>query len=829
MAVVGEGGFTLKQEKGATGDVWKLSATLASDADPSGAAKLVGDLATLQATEFISDGANPAAFGLDKPKFAANLTFGNGRTYKLEVGAARPGLPEVFARLDGGAVFGLPTATTAAHASGALKLLPLSVWNVPLDKITAVEVTQGDKPAFALAKDGTNWKLTAPFAAPVGFLDAQPTVAALAALPAVRYESLSAADAAKYGFDKPFAKVKLEYDERAPTPVKIAGLTTKTVVIGGPAGGGPDRFAKLDEPNAPVFVVSAAYLAAADTKPLSLLDRNLLAVDPSRITKLQLTGDKPEAAVTLAKDDKGTWKAEGAAFTVDALVVGQVVTTFGPLPVERLEAFGDAVKWADFGLDKPDSTVTVSLVGDKPTQHKVQIGKPALGGGRYVRVDDGKAVGVLRPDAVLALGRSKLDFADRTLLSFKAEELVSIARKKGKDEFELLPGAGDGWDVTKPAKQKADKPLVEELAEALSRLRAEKVAAFGKREDVFKQYGLEPADAVLTLTVGDKPLVLRFGKPADAANPTGDRYVAVESAAPDATVGVLPAALANKLLAPPVSFRDRGMAKFVDADKLELVRGPRKVTFAKVNGTWKVTSPFATDAEQAALDDLVAELARLRANDWVAEKPAPADLKAFGLENPEATWTVSNGDKVELTLKLGKVTPDGRVHAVAGAGGLVALLSKADSAKVLGEYRVRKPWTLDAAQAEGVEIARGDKRFALQKLGTAWLDPTAPNDLIEPRAVNELLAALSALKVERYAVDADADLKLFGLDKPEVTLTVLLKDGKRVLEVGGVVGGTGDKQRYARVVEKGRTDVFVLSAADTERVMRDRSVYVQKK
>ena len=45
--------------------------------------------------------------------------------------------------------------------------------------------------------------------------------------------------------------------------------------------------------------------------------------------------------------------------------------------------------------------------------------------------------------------------------------------------------------------------LVEELADALSRLRAEKVAAFGKKEDVFKQFGLEPPEAVIALTVGE--------------------------------------------------------------------------------------------------------------------------------------------------------------------------------------------------------------------------------------------------------------------------------------------------------------------------------------
>ena len=357
------------------------------------------------------------------------------------------------------------------------------------------------------------------------------------------------------------------------------------------------------------------------------------------------------------------------------------------------------------------------------------------------------------------------------------------------------------------------------------------MVAFGKKDEVFKQFGLEPPEAVVALTVGEKAerKALRLGRPVDPAKPDGDRYAAVEGAGPDAAVGVLPGAVANKLLAPPVSFRDRTVSKFVDADKLVLERGPRKVTFAKVNGTWKVTAPLALEAEQAALDDLVAELAKLRASDWVAEKPAPAELKTFGLENPEATWTVSNGDKEVLVLRVGKTAADGRLYATVGAGGAVALLGKAEAARVLGEYRVRKPWTLDAFQAETVEITRGDKTFTLKKAGMAWVDPAAPADAIDPRAVAELLGGLTALQVDRYAVDAGGDPKLFGLEKPEVTLTVTLKDGsKRVLAVGGGVGAD-TRQRYARVADAARSDVFVLSAADTARLTRDRGVYVQKK
>lgn len=826
VTVEGPNGFALTR----AGDDWKLTAPVASDADPKAAEALGTKVGELQATEFVAERAAPE-HGFDKPKLVATLAFGPGRTYKLEVGAPRPGKrDEAFARLDGGAVFGLPAADTEALAAGALKLLPLQVWTVPLERLTGVEVSRPDAPAesYALAKDGTNWKLSGPFAAPVDFLTAQPVTGALCALPAVRYEAL-AADPAKHGFEKPFAKLKLTHTEKGDAGDRPVA---KALVVGGPVPDGTDRFAKLDAPNAPVFVVPAAYLTALATPPLALLDRNLLNLDPAKIARVQVAGDKPGSALVLAKGDKGQWRAEGATFAVDAVAVRQLVESFAPLPVERLAAYGDAVKWADFGLDKPESTVTVTLSGDKPAAHALHLGRAAPGGGRFVRVDGGKAVGVVPAFAAAGLSRTKLDFADRTLLAFKPEELLGVARTRGKDELELAPGPGDGWDVVKPAKQKADKPLMEELADALGRLRADRVVAFGPRADVFKRHGLDPPEAKFALTVGEKAeqKVLLFGKPVDAAKPDGDRFVAVETGAPDAAVGVLPAALANKLLAPAVSFRDRTLVKFVDADKLVLERDVRKVTFAKVNGSWKVTAPVTADAEQAALDDLVNEFARLRAADWVRETPTAADLKAFGLEKPEATWTVGDGDKVVLALRVGTRAADGRAYAQVAANGPVALLGAPQAAKALAEYRTRKPWALDAFQTEELQIAVGDKAFTLKKQGATWADPAAPGDAVFQPAVTELLGALTALQVDRYAVDAAGDPKLFGLEKPEARIAVTFKDGStRVLAVGGAVGGTGGKQRYARVVDPARTEVFVLSAADTERFTRTRAVFVPKK
>ena len=159
------------------------------------------------------------------------------------------------------------------------------MWSAPPEKITALEVTRTDAPAesFALARDGTDWKLTGPFTAPVKFLDAQPMLTALGALTAVKYQALSSAGSSEYGFDKPLLKVKLTYPEKKPAAGAPANgdeqPVTKTVVVGGVAPDGFNRYAKLDAPDAPVFVVPAGFVAAAETPPLELLDRSLLLLN----------------------------------------------------------------------------------------------------------------------------------------------------------------------------------------------------------------------------------------------------------------------------------------------------------------------------------------------------------------------------------------------------------------------------------------------------------------------------------------------------------------------------------------------------------------------
>jgi hypothetical protein len=271
------------------------------------------------------------------------------------------------------------------------------------------------------------------------------------------------------------------------------------------------------------------------------------------------------------------------------------------------------------------------------------------------------------------------------------------------------------------------------------------------------------------------------------------------------------------------------VARFTDADRAVLERGPRKAVFAKVEGTWKLTEPIQADAEQAELEELINSLARLRADELVADKPA--DLKPFGLDKPQAHWHFYSGEKEVLDLLVGsraesKKGGDKGCYAKLAGGDLIFLLDSRLTAKILGEYRTRNMWTsLDSAQVDRISFGYPQNPFVLEKTDNTWRVQGKPKVQIKSEAVTETLDALSRMKVERYVVDKDADYKLYGLEPPRLVLEIQTPSDKKVLHVGRTEGAS--KRYYARVPEPNRSDVFIISESDGEHIVRDMAAFVQ--
>ncbi len=845
--------YTLQQDAAAA-DAWKLTQPIALAADETKVNQLVGDLSQLEAIEFLDDAPTPEnldkKYGLKTPKLTLALALKGGKEQTLDVGNSPEFKPEYYARLNGaGSVFSIPKPIVDQLEQGATALLPLQQWSFAPDAITGFEIARGPAATiekYQLQADGKAWKLSGPFDASIPSAATQPLVSATATVSAVRYEALSATpNLMSFGLDQPSAKLQVRV--KAATPPVVPGappaapmVTTKSLLLGKPTTDmPPGRYAMLEDGPKLVFVVPETLFAEIDRPALEFLDTQLLNIDGNTVQRLALVGTSAESNVTLAKSEKTGWKAEGQSFTVDAPTVDRLVQTLARLPVAKIAAYGANVKWAEFGLEQPERTLSIDCTPTdasgalvlKPESHTVRLGKASPDGGRYARIDNGPAVAIIDARALPTLIKSKLDFVDRSVLSFDPTVLTGITRTQDKAELILTQNDSGQWGLTKPTTAKADTVLMDDLAEQLSRLRFSSVSAFGSKDE--KPFGLDKPAAVISLKIGlEKPdeKRVKIGNPVDPAKPTGDRFAVLEGKA-EPTVGVLPAVLANKLLAEPLKFRDRTLATFADADRAVLVRGDRKVTFAKIAGSWKMVEPLAADAEQGDLEELINALAKLRADELEADKPT--DLKPFGLDKPEAKWTLRAGDQEVLSLLIGAKEKTGpRVYAKLEKGDLVAKLDAKLTERVLGEYRTRAVWTgVDASQIETLAISSGDGKsnFALRKMGMQWIDPAKATEPINAAKVSEFLATLAGLKAERYVVDQKADLKLYGLEPPERIIVLNQKGGTvQTLHLGLAEGGSGGKRIYARVDAPGRTDVFILSDADTAKLRQDRAAFVGK-
>ena len=350
------------------------------------------------------------------------------------------------------------------------------------------------------------------------------------------------------------------------------------------------------------------------------------------------------------------------------------------------------------------------------------------------------------------------------------------------------------------------------------------------------KYGLDKPAATVKLEVlgkGARPVEkgLKIGGPVDPMKPDGERFAQADGVT---TVVVLGGPIAKRLLAEPVKFRERELANFVTADKLVVTRGGKDITYVKEGGAWKMQAPIAADAEDEGLRELTDTLARLRAEEIVAEKPG--DLKPYGLDKPDRL-RVFNGDREVLNLLVGareKIGEAGkqkdgiRAYAKLEKGDLVVLLDMAQTAKVSAEYRKRSLWEpLDVAQANAIEVdtLEGPGAFRLMKGAVGWFDADKPGERVNNEFVAEFLDALAGLKAERFVEHSPTDSgKIYGLDPVQRTVTVRTQNGQaRVLRLGRL---DDSKRAYARVDGPGKPPIVLLSEPDTARMTRDRGGFL---
>ena len=275
--------------------------------------------------------------------------------------------------------------------------------------------------------------------------------------------------------------------------------------------------------------------------------------------------------------------------------------------------------------------------------------------------------------------------------------------------------------------------------------------------------------------------------------------------------------------------------KSADIARIELRYPDRDIVLERdKGGPWRLVKPIGADADQSQANNLGTAIADAQLIKTVDEKPA--DLKAFELDHPKTVVTVTTFDKKTCpSIEVGRSTPIGFNAYVKLSNSPAVLLTSSvfpsGMNKKVNDLRVRDLMSFKMDDARKLSVTRDNgQTVELELNGEKWkmTKPSPyPADDIQ---VRQALSTIINAKAADFVADAPASVTQYGLEKPHLTATVVLKNGEQQsLLFGFKQNEPGKSGIFVRRGERAPVYAvpgYVMSALDKSWLdYRDRSVF----
>jgi Domain of unknown function (DUF4340) len=245
-------------------------------------------------------------------------------------------------------------------------------------------------------------------------------------------------------------------------------------------------------------------------------------------------------------------------------------------------------------------------------------------------------------------------------------------------------------------------------------------------------------------------------------------------------------------------------------DEVEITNAAKEVTrVARQDTTWAITAPVASEADTVEISTVVSSIEALEQTRVVSE--APESAAAFGLDPARVTVAFKvAGEGTMRRLQIGTKTPTG--------GDLYARVEGSPKVFLIGGYledtfnkspfqlREKSVLKFSRDEADTLAVSTGATRLAFAKTGTEWRLTAPMSAGADFAAVDAIVGRLfQARMVGLVTSDGTGNLKDYGLDQPQATITVGSGSAKAELAIGAA---EGDANVYAR--DLSRPMVFTI-------------------
>lgn len=546
----------------------------------------------------------------------------------------------------------------------------------------------------------------------------------------------------------------------------------------------------------------------------------MLLLEKGSVAKVELAySDANYEKILCSRDESGQWqieeplKAKADQEEMDRLIT-KVITKNVQSTLKNPGTL------AEYGLEDPRVTATFHL--SDGTFRILMLGDTApIENYVYIKQKSTPDISLVPASIVDDLTKFVSDLRDRTVIALNSLDAQKIQLKYINRDAIVCEKSGFEWKIVEPISAKADANEMENIIMDLKDL---KVDVFiddelppAEQADSLSHYGLSQPQIEVTVSFRDgtsKSLLVGKEK-------NGSVYVKLAS---DKTVFLVSGKIIGKLVKRPNDLRDRTIMAFQtrSVEKLELRYPGQSVICEKRSHeeeeAWEITSPAKAKADRSQIDEILRKLQELRADQFVSDEPE--DLAVYGLTQPVIQAIIYTGGAEPERLLVGKKTGDS-VYVKTASGGSVYLVNARivdDLSKKPLDLHDRQVMKFAKEDVKRIELKYGDSNIACVKQERDWRLVEPIRETAKNYVVDDMLQKLADLKTERFVAERAARLSEYGLDQPDVEMTVIFRDvSKKTLQVGKKLPDTDSY--YAKLAAE--DIIFVISKDVVDELRKD--------
>lgn len=403
------------------------------------------------------------------------------------------------------------------------------------------------------------------------------------------------------------------------------------------------------------------------------------------------------------------------------------------------------------------------------------------------------------------------------LTDFASTDIIRILLKREDESLEFKKDEQGDWWLTAPLEAKADNYEVNRLAEDLASLRIERIVEKEGGEPA--KYEIPKKEISFWIKDKNEPVKILVGM----ENPLDNTLFAQKEG--DPRIVLLSSYFRTMLEKKVADFRQKDIFKFEtsEAKRIKLRAKDIEWIAQKREDEWFLEKPVEALAKKYRVEDVLNTLANMRAKEFVVEAKETSDLERYGLSRADYEVAVNLPAKnQEIIFYLQK--KDDKVYATTSSSPKIISVEEyvlTDLEKKVDDLREKQVASFYTWEANKIEVKKGKAIIIASKDKDNKWQVVGEKGEADASKIESFIRKMESLEATEF-IDQPGELKNYGLDPPEMTVTVWVKGSDEKEKEYQYLVGREDQEKKRVVVKNPKLNyLFVVESSFLNEVPKE--------